>query len=281
MGLAYRRRERAKRGWFMDDAAVRTYYAAVAPFYDAELASRDDLRCWHALTEYWRPQRTLEYGCGSGRVAIPLALQHAQRGGEVWGLDLAPAMLRLARNRWRRERGETPPGALQLRWGDMRRFTPESATDLVLFVDDPLTHIHRDADLVATFRRVREHLRPGGRLVVEASLLPPEARGQGKIVLLSDQYWFASSFGRVDVEQERRIDPILRTARVTYRYRLAGCAVPTVEATFRAHYLDLGLLEALFQLAGCRVEERWADFRCSRLTAQSGMAVLTGRRCAS
>ena len=263
----------------MDDAVVQNYYAAVAPFYDAELASRDDLRCWLALTEYWRPQRTVEYGCGSGRVTIPLALRHAQWGGDVWGLDLAPAMLRRARDRWQHERGETPQGALHLRWGDMCRFTPESASDLALFVDDPLTHLHREADLAATFRRMRDHLRPGGRLVVEASLLPPEARGERQVVVLSGQYGFPSAFGWVDVEQVRRIDPVQRTAQVSYRYRLAHRALPPVEATFSAHYLEVGLLDALFGLAGCRVEERWADFRFARLTAESGMVVLTGRRC--
>lgn len=263
----------------MDDAPVRAYYAAVAPFYDAELANRDDLRCWLALTEYWRPQRTVEYGCGSGRVAIPLAVQHAQRGGDVWGLDLAPAMLRLAGARWRRERGDTPRRALQLWLGDMRRFTPASASDLALFVNDPLTHLQSASDLVATFRRVRDHLRQGGRLAVEASLLPPEARGQAKAVVLSDRFGFTASFGWVDVERERRIDPIRRTARITYRYCQAQRLGPPVEATFTAHYLELEHLESLVRLAGCRVEERWADFQFGRLTAESGMVVLTGRRC--
>jgi SAM-dependent methyltransferase len=263
----------------MDGAMTAAYYAAIAPFYDEELANRDDLRCWLALTEYWRPQRTLEYGCGSGRITAPLALQHARWGGRVCGLDIAPVMLRLAGKRWREAGGDVPTDALQLRWGDMRRFMPDAATDLALFIDDPLTHLQNDADLAATFRRVGAHLRAGGRLAVEASLLPPEAVGRQTSVVLRDRYDFPSRFGRVDVEQERRIDPLRRTAHVAYRYYRAAGSSPTVAAAFTARYLELEQLEALFRLAGCRVEERWADFRFSRLTRECGMVVLTGRRC--
>ena len=47
----------------MDAAGTRTDYAAVAPFYDSELATRDDLPFWHTLVAGWKPQSSIEDGC--------------------------------------------------------------------------------------------------------------------------------------------------------------------------------------------------------------------------
>lgn len=112
----------------MDIATTRAYYARVAPFYDAELAERNDLPCWLALLGTWKPRRSIEYGCGTGRVAVPLALQCAQWGGAVAGLDLSPEMLRLARRHWRRDRGGALATALLLYLTDMRRVSLDTGT---------------------------------------------------------------------------------------------------------------------------------------------------------
>jgi SAM-dependent methyltransferase len=298
----------------MDAAGTRTYYATVAPFYDSELATRDDLPFWHTLVATWRPRSSVEYGCGTGRVAIPLARQCAQWGGSITGLDLSPAMLRLARLHWQQERGDAPggrgggplpartarqvssmpggnrsgtagdgrPPALLLYAADMRQASLSHPIDLALFADDPLTHLAHDDDLAACFRRVGAHLRPGGHLVVEASLLPPEARGQSEPVLLRNQCTVQTPGGNVVVDQQRRIDPLRGIADVVYRYHppdgdeQIGSAV--TEARFVAHYLDLECLAALFQLAGCRMEERWGDFHFHALAGDSAMALCTGTK---
>lgn len=267
----------------MDTAATRAYYATISPFYDAELAPRDDLPCWLALVDAWRPRRSIEYGCGSGRLAVPLARHCARWEGQAAGLDLSPAMLQLAREHWRSYRGDAPASALLLYCSDMCRTSLGPASDLVLFANDPLTHLG-DGDLAATFRRVGEHLRPGGRLVVEASLLPPEARGRSQPLLIYQQDRVAFPPGTLVVEQERRIDAVRRRAAVTYRYRMldaAGEATGAItEARFTGRYLTLADLEALFLLAGCRMEERWSDFHFRALTSesQSAMILCTGTK---
>lgn len=53
---------------------------------------QDDLPFWIAQTRNRVP--VLELGCGTGRVALPLA----RHGRRVWGVDRDPGMLRLARN---------------------------------------------------------------------------------------------------------------------------------------------------------------------------------------
>jgi SAM-dependent methyltransferase len=266
----------------MDAAETRAYYATVAPLYDTELAARDDLPCWLALVEEWKPRQTIEYGCGTGRVAVPLALQCAQWGGDVAGLDLSPAMLDLAHQHWRRLRGDAPASALRLRVGDMRRASLGHAVDLAIFADDPLTHLATCDDHTATFRRVGEHLLPGGRLVVEVSLLPPEVRGQVHPVVVRHQHGVPSPAGVMQVEEERRLDPAKDRAHVTYRYRtppdVDGGDDIVTEARFIAHYLDLPRLNALFNIAGCRIEERWSDFHFGALSEDSRMVLCTGRK---
>jgi SAM-dependent methyltransferase len=266
----------------MDAAGTRAYYATISPFYDAELALRDDLPCWLTLMDAWRARRSVEYGCGSGRLAVPLARRCAQWEGRMAGLDLSPAMLQLARQHWRRHRGDAPASALLLYCGDMRRASLGPAGDLVLFADDPLTHLAGGADLAATFRRAGEHLRHGGHLVVDTSLLPPEARGRSQPLLVRQQYRVSSPSGSLLIEQERRIDAVRCQAAVTYRYQsfdAAGAATgASTEAGFTAHYLNLADLEALFRLAGCRMEERWSDFHFHALTNDSAMVLCTGTK---
>jgi SAM-dependent methyltransferase len=266
----------------MDAAGTRAYYATVAPYYDTELAARDDLPCWLALAGAWKSRHTVDYGCGTGRVTVPLALRCAEWGGDVVGLDLSPVMLRHARRHWRERGTDAPASALHLRVEDMRHVALGHAVDLALFVDDPLTHLASWDDLAATFRGVGEHLRPGGRLVVEASLLPAEAVGKPYPVVIRSQFSASVPNGVIQVEQERRIEAAQRRADVRYRYRWSDAGrngeQSPAEARFVAHYLDLPDLEALFRLAGCRLEERWGGFHFQPLTDESSMVLCTGRK---
>lgn len=263
----------------VDAAGIQEYYASIASFYDLETASRGDLPFWEAIAEAWRPRVTLEYGCGTGRVAVPLALRAARWGGRVVGMDVSRAMLRRARRRWAREREDRPADSLLLLRGDMRRDTCGRAVDLILFADDPLTHLSRPEELAATFRRIREQLRPGGWLVVEASLLPQEARRPCRAMTTWSTDVIAAPAGPVEVRQERVIVPAEHRARVrcTYRERRSGARLA---ATYEAHYLELADLADLLGMAGCRLEERWQDFEFHPLTREAGMAVVTGTRLA-
>ena len=49
------------------------------------------------LAPGFAPMTILEYGCGIGRLAMPLARRAARRGGTVTAIDRSPAMLAIAR----------------------------------------------------------------------------------------------------------------------------------------------------------------------------------------
>jgi ubiquinone/menaquinone biosynthesis C-methylase UbiE len=101
-------------------------------------------------------QAVLEVASGTGRVAIRLA----QEGVRVVGLDLSPAMLDVAR--------EKSGGLPSLRWvqGDMRSFDLGEAFGLAIIPGHAFQNLLTPEDQVACLACIKEHLVPGGTLVV-------------------------------------------------------------------------------------------------------------------
>ena len=111
-----------------------------------------DLRQHFGLGDQWRPSRGLDFGCGVGRLIVPLA----RRCEQVVGVDISPSMLRRA--------------------GELCR---EHGVDNVSWAvsDDELREVSGQFDLIhsfivfqhmhpkrgtAIFRKLLSHLAPGG-----------------------------------------------------------------------------------------------------------------------
>ena len=99
----------------------------------------------------------LELGCGTGRVAIPIA----QAGIEIVGLDSSPAMLEVARRKAEKASGAR---GLRLVEADMRDFSLNEVFDLVIIPFRGFYSLHSVEDQVRTLANVRGHLAPGGKL---------------------------------------------------------------------------------------------------------------------
>ncbi len=117
------------------------------------------------LEHHLRPgQRLLDVGCGAGREAIGFA----RAGLSVVGIDVAPAMVALARARARQagltiELAVAEPLTLPANFG---RF------DAVYFSPGIYAHIPSRERRVRTLSRLREMLAPGGLIVVGPVLAP-------------------------------------------------------------------------------------------------------------
>jgi SAM-dependent methyltransferase len=110
----------------------------------------------------------LEYGCGNGRITLPMA----HSGRQVVGLDLSVPMLRDLRARLRRE----PPhvaARVSLRRGDMRTVRLDRRFPLVICPFNAFLHLYRREDVEAFLARVSEHLTPRGELVFDISMPEP------------------------------------------------------------------------------------------------------------
>jgi SAM-dependent methyltransferase len=124
--------------------------------YDAEYGEIDDAaRFFLALAES-AGRRVLDLGCGTGRLAIPLA----RVGKEVTALDRSRAMLAYA---------ERKAGTLGVRWveGDLRSFDLGGQFDLILACGHAFQALLTEADQRTFLRCARRHLAADGRLAFD------------------------------------------------------------------------------------------------------------------
>ena len=99
-----------------------------------------------------------DLACGTGNTTIPLAA----RGYEVYGVDLAPEMLKKAIRKAREKHLE-----VEFLEQDMRRLNLPKPMDLITCYHDGLNYIIDPEDLKEVFRRVYESLKPGGLFIFD------------------------------------------------------------------------------------------------------------------
>jgi SAM-dependent methyltransferase len=149
--------------FFDDAAAYGRYWADV---YEAFVGARglDPTAIVAFLSARAGTGPVLELGIGSGRVALPLAAS----GVAVHGIDASEEMVALLRAK---PQGDRVPVTI----GDYARFElPDRYTLIYGVYNAILLLTTRDAQ-ISCFRHVAKHLRPDGRLVLEAEV--PELSG--------------------------------------------------------------------------------------------------------
>jgi len=119
----------------------------------------------------------LEYGAGNGRIALPIA----RHGIDVVGIDHSAPMLADLRARLAREPAEVRARVRAVR-GDMRRVRLGRRFPLVLATFNTALHLYTRDDVERFLARVREHLAPRGRFVLD---LVDELKAAGREVNLA------------------------------------------------------------------------------------------------
>jgi SAM-dependent methyltransferase len=135
-----------------------------APFYDWENArtvARSDVAFWQRLAAA-QDGPVLELGCGTGRIALPVA----KAGARVVGIDRSAPMLERARKRLSRAR--LAHRALLVR-GDIRRlpFRSRRRFGMVMAPYGILQSLTRERDLRETLESVARVLKRGGLFGVD------------------------------------------------------------------------------------------------------------------
>lgn len=114
--------------------------------------------------------RALEFGIGTGRIALPLA----RRGVEVHGIDMSKAMVARL--------GEKPGGAdIGVTIGDFADTRVDGEFTVTYLVFNTINNLTTQDAQVACFVNAAAHLAPGGAFVIEVGvpalrLLPPGQR---------------------------------------------------------------------------------------------------------
>ncbi len=132
-------------------------FTAIAPFYDLDFEDYyDDVSFYQSLAEY-HGDTVLELGCGTGRVAVPLA----QAGLKVTGVDINDAMLAIAKQRMGGRKG------LTLKLGDMTTLDLKQTFALVTVPLGGVQHLGSLDDFVASIAVLARHLAEGGVAVLD------------------------------------------------------------------------------------------------------------------
>lgn len=219
-------------------------YAAIAELYDLEHdAYTDDLDFYRQLAA-----RTggpiLEIGCGTGRVAVPLA----RAGHRTIGLDRSAAMIDRAR-----VRGADVADRLTWIVGDLREAAPVEPVRLAIAALNTWNHLTDLADQSAALDRVVAWLAPGGTIAIELS--PPDLG----LITQPDDLVRLLWTGRGPVTGEtiarfeaRRTDETRQVQHVTLYYdRIDHAGVcRRVLTQFDQRYTFPGEIAALFERAG-------------------------------
>ena len=137
-------------------------FDALARYYDWEHADYDvDVPLYQDFA-----RRTggpiLELACGSGRLMAPLL----ELGERVVGIDSSGPMLERAR---RALGGAGLLGRAALHQADVRSFTLDERFRLAIYGLDSFGLLLAIEDQLAALRRIRQHLAPGGLLVLDLS----------------------------------------------------------------------------------------------------------------
>ncbi len=232
-------------------------FAVIAPFYDLDFQDReDDVLMYRELARRRgaaAAATVLELGCGTGRVAAPLA----QSGLEVVGVDVSPAMLEIARER----AGALP---LTLVQGDMRTLELGRRFDLVLVPLGGLQHMRTATDVAAALQTVARHLADDGLAVVDVEAPHPDdfAPGAQPLVEHWTRPWRAGSVTKLVAVESR---PSLGLRRVTWHYDAQPAEGPLrrLTARFDLRTITAGELELAARLAGLDVAASYGDYDLS------------------
>jgi SAM-dependent methyltransferase len=148
------------------DRHAEVAYESIAPVYD-DFTAHHNYESWIAMLLELAAEnglrrgasRALDVGCGTGKSFTPLL----DRGWEVTGCDISPAMLALARER--------SGGRVPLEIVDVREMPVLGSFDIAFCIDDAINYLHSAEELTAALRGVAANLAPDGLLIFDSNTI--------------------------------------------------------------------------------------------------------------
>jgi SAM-dependent methyltransferase len=197
----------------------------------------------------------LDLACGTGRVLIPLL----EAGVDADGVDLFPAMLERLREK-AAAKGFTP----LLMAADMRDFTMPRRYARVICAFNAFAHCDTIEDQLQALRCCREHLEPGGALVLHMSYPGASLRtGVDGEPVLEHEATHPENGHRLQLYDRRFTDAVNQSQRSEMEVRelnARGAIVAAHRFATRQRWVYRYELELLLGLAGFARFEIQGDF---------------------
>jgi 2-polyprenyl-3-methyl-5-hydroxy-6-metoxy-1,4-benzoquinol methylase len=228
----------------------------------------DDRPC----IEQWARARggpLLDLACGTGRMAI----QMAQLGYEVVGVDLVPEMIALAR-----QKADAAGVAVEWVVADARAFRLDRQFPCIFMLENVFQFLLTRPDQEAMLARVREHLRPDGWFIFETRNPSPANLYQ---VRHPEPQHFTTPDGRHLVTTDaQHNDPLTQiqhyTCRHAWRYPDGRHEEKALHTALR--YVYPREMEALLHYNGFEIVACYGDWQQAPLTATSPAMIYVCRR---
>lgn len=232
----------------MEAYSANTYGEHIAAVYD-ELYPGYDENAIHALSQLAQGGRALEFGIGTGRIALPLQ----SMGVEVHGIDASPAMI---------ERLRAKPGGerIQVVLGDFATTDMTEKYALVYVMFNTIFGALTQEDQIRVFENASRHLAPGGAFVVEAFVPDMTRFDKGQSLRVID---LDNDTARLDAAQ---ID-IARQVITAQHVHLSAQGVQVFPVRLR--YIWPAEMDLMARLSGLRLRNRWGGWEQSAFTAAS------------
>jgi len=237
-------------------------YGGQAAVYDAEYAGVEhDARFFVERLRAWRVRTpVLELGCGTGRVAVPLA----EAGFDCVGLDTSHRMLRIARRNRLDLRPEVSERLTYTR-RDATAFRFPRPFGAILSTFSLHALLLEPAARAACLACCRRHLDPDGVLVLDVFVPRAEAGGTPDVPHAFERSFPLGRGGRTVLKRtEEWRDEGAQVDHVLYSYRTRasdGREVGAFDVAFRIARLQPDAIEAELEAAGFVVAERSGDYR--------------------
>jgi trans-aconitate methyltransferase len=189
----------------------------------------------------------LEFGIGTGRIALPLR----ERGVRVHGIDESEPMVARLRAK--------PGGAdIGVTIGNFATARVGRTFRLAYLVFNTISNLTSQDEQVECFRTAAEHLEPGGCFVIEVGVPQLRRLPPGETIRA-----FTVTPAHLGFDEYVIADQIL----YSHHYYDRGGRLETFSAPFR--YAWPAELDLMARLAGLRRRERWAGWRREPFTGDS------------
>jgi SAM-dependent methyltransferase len=189
----------------------------------------------------------LEFGIGTGRVALPLS----RRGVDVHGIELSPAMA----SRLTIEQGAS---GIVVSVGDFTTAHADRQFTLVYLLRNTITNVTTQEEQVMVFRNAARHLTQGGVFVVENYV--PELR---RLPPGETAHVFTVTPAHVGFE----VYDMATQIAFSHHYWIIDGQLKTFSTPHR--YVWPSELDLMAELAGLTLSDRWSDWFRNPFTSES------------
>jgi len=232
---------------------------SLVEIYDAFYTTRKDIDFYVGYSRRIRG-KTLELGCGAGRVLIPTAMS----GCEITGLDISPFMLKKCQEKIEQQPKKVEE-LIRIVEGNMVDFNIDEKFSLVTTPFRPFQHLISTEEQRSCLECVHRHLGTGGLLILDLfhPFLP---------ALYEPKYQFKSKdFAERKLPDGREIRCSQRNPVIHRDEQYLECEhiyhVSYPDARKERHVYSFPLryffryeIEHLLELSGFRVRELFGDF---------------------